>query len=108
MRQNTEGTLPISWAQAGFVFHQVAERIPNRPRPADQFADPILPAQPLETDGVIFRERRIVPANRPANLVEVGVDSAGGVMGGGNASGRPIGKPAKLSQFIRHGPYAGP
>ena len=107
MRQDPVRALPVRDRQVHFVFQKVTERIANGPRAADQLPYPLLAAQPAQPRGVISSQRVIVPTNCAAHLHVVGVDSAGGVMGGRNPARYPVIEPAKLPQACCERPHTG-
>src|SRR5262245_65439934 len=80
------------------VLDKVAERVADRPRPADQLADRFLSAESGEALFVVGGEGVVVPADGAAHLDMVGIDAAGGVVGRRDAPGDPVLQAALLAQ----------
>src|SRR6185369_10883048 len=66
---------------------------------ADQLANLVLAAEAREALLVKGGETVIVPADGPADLDVVGVDTAGGVVRGGDAGRGPVSQPAPVAQL---------
>src|SRR5438874_2237390 len=86
----------------------MAQGVTNGPRATDKLLNFILTAEPLKPAGMIRGQGMIIPADRPADLDMIGVDSPGGVVSGRDTDGDPILQPAQLAQPASDGPYAGP
>ena len=97
----------VRW-QRLLVLDQMAERVADGPRTADELAHRLLAAQPFEAAGVIGGETVIVPADGPAHLHVVGVDAAGRVMRRRDAARDPVrSRPARRA-VRRDGPQCWP
>src|SRR5947209_8008257 len=86
----------------------MAERITDRPRPADQLLYASRAAEARQAAGMVLGETLIVPTDRPANLNMIGVNATGGVMSRRNAARHPVLQPALFTQSGRHRPDAAP
>src|SRR5437879_2806015 len=85
----------------------MAQRIANRPRPADDFLDLVLAAQPFQAARVVRSRRLVVPTDGPADLGTVGFERAGRVVRGREAARHPVLKPAEVPQSRGDGPRTG-
>ena len=65
------------------------------------FPGPVLTTEPGQANGMVFSQRLIVPADRPADLVSDRVDPPGRMMGRGDAAGKPIVEPHALAELGR-------
>src|SRR5262245_30163673 len=86
----------------------MTQAVADSPRTADQFLDPIRPAESFLPLGVVFRERLIVPADGPANLVSGPVDSRGRVVSRRYAPRDPVLQSTDLPQLFGDGPQGRP
>src|SRR5688572_25734320 len=107
MRENAVRALPVRIVERYLILDEMAQAVANRPRPADEPAHLLLPAEPLESDRVIFRKACIVPADGPANLIAMRVDSAARVMRRRDAAGDPVVQPLLRPQRFGDGADAG-
>src|SRR5437588_4918218 len=86
----------------GFIFQEMAERVTNGPRTANELLDMLLPPEPFQAARMVFRQRMVVPANGPAHRNAIRVDAAGGMVSCGNAAGRPVLQAPQLPETCRY------
>src|SRR5262245_19483510 len=84
------------------------ERIADGPRTADDLLDLLLAAEPSQAAGVVRRERLVVPANRPSDRNMAGINPAGGVVRGRDATRQPVAEPVLFLQPHGNRSCAGP